>query len=97
MQTADMIRTAERAPDTAAASDRDRAGVAVLRGAAGHGRASAAKWIEIDAPKVIGDVPTGAVAIVKGRLLREEPRVLHASPIVAVMDETEFFLALDPA
>lgn len=59
-----------------------------------HGPGS--QWIRTDAPDVIENIPTGAVAIFKGRLLCDEPVILHRSPPIAGTGQVRLVLIMDP-
>jgi len=55
------------------------------------------QWHAIADPDTIGQVPTGAVAIFKGRMLLDPPTVLHRSPPIVATGERRLMLTLDPA
>lgn len=59
-------------------------------------RGAGTQWILVDRPAVVGHIPCGAVAILKGRLLAPEPRLLHRSPPVATPREARLLLVIDP-
>ena len=42
-------------------------------------------------------MPTGAVAVFKGRMLLDPPTVLHRSPPITASGERRLLLAIDPA
>ena len=44
------------------------------------------QWCHADATDVVCDVPTGAVAVFKGRLQLDPPTVLHRSPPMRTID-----------
>ncbi|MEH3104994.1 MAG: DUF1826 domain-containing protein [Sphingomonas phyllosphaerae] len=55
------------------------------------------QWQRVADPDTIGQVPTGAVAVFKGRLLLDPPAVLHRSPPIIASGERRLLLAIDPA
>ncbi len=54
------------------------------------------QWIGTADPDAIEQVPTGAVAVFKGRLLVEDPAILHRSPPIAGTGRHRLMLAIDP-
>lgn len=56
----------------------------------------ATQWIETVAPDQINQLAAGDVAIFKGRLLAEEPAILHRSPPIAGTGDKRLLLAIDP-
>lgn len=54
------------------------------------------QWIHADRPDIIRSLSPGNVAILRGRLSVDTPRVLHRSPPVSASKETRLLLALDP-
>lgn len=54
------------------------------------------QWIRAADPDAVAQVPTGAVALFKGRLLVEEPPILHRSPPIAGTGRHRLMLAIDP-
>ena len=59
-----------------------------------HGAAT--QWVRSDAPDVIEQMRTGEVAIFKGRVLLDEPPILHRSPPIAGTGETRLLFVIDP-
>jgi hypothetical protein len=57
----------------------------------------ATQWHRIATPDLIHQVPTGAAAVFKGRLLLDPPTVLHRSPPIAARGGRRLMLVLDPA
>lgn len=55
------------------------------------------QWIEAHAPGRIHQISAGDVAIFKGRLWAEEPRILHRSPPIARTGDIRLLLAIDPS
>ena len=49
-----------------------------------------------DAADAVCEVPTGAVAVFKGRLLLDPPTILHRSPPISATGERRLVLAIDP-
>ncbi|UBS33786.1 DUF1826 domain-containing protein [Altererythrobacter sp. N1] len=56
----------------------------------------ATQWVEAAVPDRIHQLATGDVAIFKGRLLAEEPAILHRSPPIAGTGDKRLLLAIDP-
>lgn len=54
------------------------------------------QWCHTDATDAVCDVPTGAVALFKGRLLLDPPTVLHRSPPIVARGERRLMLTIDP-
>lgn len=54
------------------------------------------QWIRTADPDTIEQVATGAVALFKGRLLLDDPTILHRSPPVAGTGLHRLMLAIDP-
>lgn len=59
-------------------------------------RGAGTQWIDAARPQAIGQVPGHAVAMLKGRLLAPEPRLLHRSPPVADVEGARLLLVIDP-
>lgn len=59
-------------------------------------RGPATQWIRAKHPDDIAQLQTGDVAVLKGRLLTEEPAVLHRSPPIAGTGTQRLLLVLDP-
>jgi len=57
----------------------------------------ATQWHRLAEPDLIHQVPTGAVAVFKGRLLLDPPTVLHRSPPIAAHGGRRLMLVLDPS
>lgn len=57
----------------------------------------ATQWHRLTEPDLVHQVPTGAVAVFKGRLLLDPPTVLHRSPPIAAHGGRRLMLVLDPA
>lgn len=57
----------------------------------------ATQWHRVDEPDVVRQVPTGAVAVFKGRMLLDPPAVLHRSPPIVTSGEHRLLLVIDPA
>lgn len=55
------------------------------------------QWHCVDEPDAVRQVPTGAVAVFKGRTLLDPPPVLHRSPPIIVSGERRLLLVIDPA
>lgn len=55
------------------------------------------QWHRGAEPDVVGTVPTGAVAVFKGRMLLDPPTVLHRSPPIMASGERRLMLVVDPA
>lgn len=55
------------------------------------------QWHRVDQSEAIGQVPTGAVAVLKGRILLDPPAVLHRSPPIMATGGRRLVLAVDPA
>ena len=55
------------------------------------------QWHRVSTPDAIEQVPTGAVAIFKGRQLLDPPTVLHRSPPIAGTGVHRLMLVIDPA
>lgn len=58
-------------------------------------RGPGTQWIETGRPDAIEDIQTGAVALFKGRLLIEEPRILHRSPPIGGLGIRRLVLVID--
>lgn len=56
----------------------------------------ATQWIRTEEPDSIAQMHTGDVGIFKGRLLAEEPPILHRSPPIAGTGEQRLLLVIDP-
>lgn len=54
------------------------------------------QWIEAGSPEQVNQLRAGDVAIFKGRILVEEPVILHRSPPIAGTGDTRLLLAIDP-
>ncbi len=54
------------------------------------------QWCRADAADTIGDLPTGAVGVFKGRRLLDPPTVLHRSPPIAATGDRRLVLVIDP-
>lgn len=54
------------------------------------------QWCRADAADAVCEVPTGAVAVFKGRLLLDPPTILHRSPPISATGERRLVLAIDP-
>lgn len=54
------------------------------------------QWCHADATDVVCDVPTGAVAVFKGRLQLDPPTVLHRSPPIVARGDRRLMLTIDP-
>ena len=59
-------------------------------------RGQATQWIETDRPDAVAQMRAGEVAIFKGRMLLDDPPVLHRSPPIAATGEQRLLLVLDP-
>lgn len=59
-------------------------------------RGAGTQWIDAADPQAIRHIPQGAVALLKGRLLAAEPRILHRSPPVADPRAARLLLVIDP-
>lgn len=59
-------------------------------------RGQATQWIEADRPDAVAQMRAGEVAIFKGRMLLDDPPVLHRSPPIAATGEQRLLLVLDP-
>ena len=59
-------------------------------------RGQATQWIETDRPDAVAQMRAGEVAIFKGRMLLDDPPVLHRSPPIAATGEPRLLLVLDP-
>lgn len=59
-------------------------------------RGQATQWIETDRPDAVAQMRAGEVAIFKGRMLLDDPPVLHRSPPIAATGEQRLLLGLDP-
>lgn len=55
------------------------------------------QWHHVAAPEAIEQVPTGAVAVFKGRFLLDPPTVLHRSPPIVASRARRLMLVIDPA
>jgi hypothetical protein len=55
------------------------------------------EWHHVDIPDAVERVPTGAVAVFKGRLMLDPPSVLHRSPPIMASGGRRLVLAIDPA
>ncbi|MFT3978292.1 MAG: DUF1826 domain-containing protein [Sphingomonas bacterium] len=53
------------------------------------------QWIAADAPDMIHQLPTHAVAVFKGLLAVDRPEILHRSPPIAGMGGTRLLLVID--
>lgn len=54
------------------------------------------EWQYADRPRQVHAMAPGDVAIFKGRLMADEPRILHRSPPIAGTGESRLLLAIDP-
>lgn len=54
------------------------------------------QWHSVTEADTIRQVPTGAVAVFKGRLLLDPPTLLHRSPPIAATGQRRLMLAIDP-
>lgn len=54
------------------------------------------EWQHAERPHQVHAMAPGDVAIFKGRLLADEPRILHRSPPIAGTGESRLLLAIDP-
>ncbi|WP_165323155.1 DUF1826 domain-containing protein [Rhizorhabdus phycosphaerae] len=54
------------------------------------------EWQHADRPYQVHAMAPGDVAIFKGRLLADEPRILHRSPPIGGTGESRLLLAIDP-
>jgi len=54
------------------------------------------EWCLADQIYAVQSMAAGDIAIFKGRMLVDEPRVLHRSPPIDGSGETRFLLAIDP-
>ena len=54
------------------------------------------QWCHAAADDAICEVPTGAVAVFKGRLVLDPPIILHRSPPIVATGEQRLVLAIDP-
>ncbi len=59
-------------------------------------RGQATQWVRAARPDAIETMQTGEVGIFKGRMLLDEPPVLHRSPPIAATGEQRLLLVLDP-
>jgi hypothetical protein len=59
-------------------------------------RGQATQWIETDRPDAVAQMRAGEVAIFKGRMLLDDPPVLHRSPPIAATGKQRLLLVLDP-
>lgn len=55
------------------------------------------QWCWADAPEAIHDLAPGTVGLFKGRVLMEDPTILHRSPPIAATGEQRLLLVIDPA
>lgn len=58
-------------------------------------RGPATQWIRAGSPDTIEQVERGAAAVFKGRLMLEEPTILHRSPPIAATGEQRLLLTID--
>lgn len=59
-------------------------------------RGQATQWVRAARPDAIETMQLGEVGIFKGRMLLDEPPVLHRSPPIAATGEQRLLLVLDP-
>lgn len=59
-------------------------------------RGQATQWARADTPEVIEEMAAGDVAIFKGRVLLDEPPILHRSPPIEARGEQRLLMVLDP-
>lgn len=59
-------------------------------------RGPGTQWIRADAPDAIEEIPSGAVALFKGRLLDDKAVILHRSPPIAGTGQDRLVLVIDP-
>lgn len=59
-------------------------------------RGQATQWVRADRPDTIEHMQAGEVCIFKGRMLLDNPPVLHRSPPIAATGEQRLLLVLDP-
>ncbi len=57
---------------------------------------AATQWVRSTQPETIETLRAGDVAIFNGRVLLEEPTILHRSPPIAGTGETRLLLVIDP-
>ena len=58
-------------------------------------RGPATQWVHVGDPEAIGQARTGDAAILKGRLLMDEPAILHRSPPIAGTGVQRILLTID--
>ncbi len=59
-------------------------------------RGQATQWVRAERPDAVAQMQAGEVGIFKGRMLLDEPPVLHRSPPIAATGEQRLLLVLDP-
>lgn len=59
-------------------------------------RGQATQWVRAARPNAVAQMRAGEVGIFKGRMLLDEPPILHRSPPIAATGEQRLLLVLDP-